>query len=100
MSTRASQLRQENAQLRDRIALLKTQSVNSDLQTEINRFVEESKRNLNDMNRKIVEENSRQNALLHTVTANYEATLKRQIELLSENKKLSQQKEQQDAIFN
>ena len=33
-----------------------------------------------DMNKRIAEENSRQNALLHTATANYEAVLKKQIE--------------------
>lgn len=52
------------------------------------------------MNRKIVEENSRQNTILHSITANYENVLKKQIELLNENKKLSEEKEGQDRNFN
>ena len=52
------------------------------------------------MNRKIGEENSRQNEILHKMTASYEGVLKRQIELLNENKQLSQQKESQDKTFN
>lgn len=62
--------------------------------------MEESKRNLGEMNRKVVEDNSKQNEVLHGLTSNYEALLKRQIELLTENKALSEQKENQDAIFN
>ena len=34
------------------------------------------------------------------MTGNYEAVLKRQIELLNHNKRLSQEKEQQDGLFN
>lgn len=52
------------------------------------------------MNRKVVEDNSKQNEVLHGLTSSYEALLKRQIELLTENKALSEQKENQDAIFN
>ena len=52
------------------------------------------------MNRKIVEENSKQNEILHALTANYENVLKKQIELLTENKTLSEQKESQYKIFN
>lgn len=62
--------------------------------------MEESKKNLNEMNRKIVEENSKQNEILHALTANYENLLKKQIELLTENKTLSEQKESQDRVFN
>lgn len=62
--------------------------------------MEESKRNLGEMNRKVVEDNSKQNEVLHGLTSNYEALLKRQIELLTENKALSEQKENQDTIFN
>ena len=52
------------------------------------------------MNRKIVEENSKQNEILHAMTSNYEQVLKKQIELLTENKALSEEKEGQDNIFN
>ena len=38
--------------------------------------------------------------MLHAMTASYESTLKKQIELLTENKALSEQKEAQDKIFN
>lgn len=38
--------------------------------------------------------------MLHGLTSSYEALLKRQIELLTENKALSEQKENQDQIFN
>lgn len=41
------------------------------------------------MNRKIVEENSKQNEILHAMTSGYEQVLKKQIELLTENKALS-----------
>lgn len=52
------------------------------------------------MSHKISEESSRQNGLLHTMTANYESVLKKQIDLLNENKKLTQLKENQDKQFN
>lgn len=52
------------------------------------------------MSHKISEESSRQNGLLHTMTANYESVLKKQIDLLNENKKLTQLKENQDRQFN
>lgn len=52
------------------------------------------------MNRKIVEENSKQNEILHAMTSNYEQVLKKQIELLTENKALSEEKEGQDKVFN
>lgn len=83
MSSRAEQLRQENAQLKQRIAQIQSHQRSNDLEAEISRFVDESKKNLSEMNRKIAEENQRQNALLHTMTANYEAVLKKQIELLN-----------------
>lgn len=38
------------------------------------------------MNQKIAEENSKQSELLHALTSKYESLLKRQIELLTENK--------------
>ncbi len=84
MSTpRAQQLRQENEQLRHRIAQLQAQQANNNLQAEIDRFVNESKRNLTDMSQKIAAEQNRQNGMLHSLTANYEAVLKNQIELLN-----------------
>lgn len=64
------------------------------------KFVEESKKNLAEMNRKIVEENSKQNEILHAMTSGYEQILKKQIELLTENKSLSEEKEAQDKTFN
>lgn len=101
MSTpRTQQLRLENDQLRQRIAHLQAQQANNNLQTEIDRFVNESKRNLTDMSQKIAAEQNKQNGLLHTMTANYEAVLKNQIELLNENKKLTEQKDHQDKEFN
>lgn len=70
------------------------------MRAEIVRFVEESKKNLAEMNRKIVEENSKQNEMLHSMTSGYEKILKKQIELLTENKALSEEKEAQDKTFN
>ena len=70
------------------------------LQTEITKFMDESKKNLNEMNTRIADENTKQNEALHALTGNYEGILKTQIELLTENKALSEKKEAQDNIFN
>lgn len=99
-SPRIAQLRDENARLRDRLQQFQHHRNSNNLQAEILRFVEESKRNLAEMNRKVAEDSARQNEGLHGLTAGYEALLKRQIELLTENKALSEQKEGQDQLFN
>ena len=100
MSTRVEQLRTENDKLRQRVAQIQAHQNNNDLQAKVTTFVESSKKNLADMNQKIMEEHSQQNNLLHTLTANYEAVLKKQIELLNENKLLTAQKDQQEKVFN
>ena len=46
------------------------------------------------------EESRTQNEKLHALTVEYEKNLKRQIELLTINKDLSEKKETQDAVFN
>jgi uncharacterized membrane-anchored protein YhcB (DUF1043 family) len=81
--SRVSQLREENDRLRIRIAQIQAHQEKNDLQSKISKFVEESKKNLAEMNQKIVEEHSTQNTLLHSMTTNYESVLKRQIELLN-----------------
>lgn len=86
--------------MKHRIAQFQAQRNASNLRAEIVRFVDESKKNLAEMNRKIVEENSRQNEILHGMTSNYEQVLKKQIELLTENKALTEEKEGQDKTFN
>lgn len=77
--SRADQLRLENQELKQRIQQLQNHRSNNDLQAKINTFVSSSKQNLADMQKKIAEEHAQQNQLLHTLTSNYEATLKRQI---------------------
>lgn len=86
--------------MKHRIAQFQAQRNASNLRAEIVRFMDESKKNLAEMDRKIAEENSRQNEILHGMTSNYEQVLKKQIELLTENKALSEEKEGQDRIFN
>ena len=98
--SRVEQLRHENDSLRERIALFKENQASGHLQAEITKFMDESKKNLNEMNTRIADENTKQNEALHALTGNYEGILKTQIELLTENKALSEKKEAQDNIFN
>jgi hypothetical protein len=53
--SRIEQLRQENVHIKQRIAQTQAQQQSGNLHGEIARFVEESKNNLTEMNRKIVE---------------------------------------------
>lgn len=78
--------------MRHRIDQLQSQRQRGNLREEIVNFVEQSKQNLLEMNRKIVEENSKQNEILHSMTSHYEQALKKQIELLTDNKALSEEK--------
>jgi spore germination protein YaaH len=82
-NSRVEELRAENKAIREKIALFRNNDGSANLKGEIVKFVEESKRNLNNMNNKIIEENSRQNEALHGLTTQYEAVLKKQIELLT-----------------
>ena len=52
------------------------------------------------MTQKVSEESGAQNEKLHELTVEYEKNLKKQIELLTINKELSEKKEVQDAAFN
>lgn len=81
--SRVQALLAENKAIKENIALFKGNSSYGDLKGEIVKFVEESKRNLNDMNNKIKGDNAKQNDHLHTLTSNYQSVLKKQIELLT-----------------
>ena len=52
------------------------------------------------MQASISEESQRQNRELHEKTGEYEGVLKKQIELLTRNKTLTEEKEKKDDIFN
>ena len=86
--------------MRERISAIEAHQKGNDLPAKISKFVEESKKNLNEMNQKITEEHSNQNTLLHDMTVNYEAVLKKQIQLLNQNKAASEAKDQQEKQFN
>ena len=53
--SRIEQLRAENDKLKQRIAQIQAHQQTNDLQGKINAFVESSKKNLADMNHKIME---------------------------------------------
>ena len=62
--------------------------------------MDESKKNLEEMQTSITEESQRQNQELHGKTAEYEGMLKTQIQLLTKNKELTEVKEKKDENFN
>lgn len=52
------------------------------------------------MTQSVSEDTDQQNAKIHELTTEYEGLLKRQIQLLTANKQLSEKKEQKDNLFN
>lgn len=99
--SRVQLLLQENAAIRAKIDQYSgKEGLSGQLKEHIEKFVEESKKNIAEINAKIASEQNTLNSQLHTQTSAYETILKRQIQLLNENKILTQKKEQQDALFN
>lgn len=62
-------------------------------------FAQKSKATLNELSQQVVLENAEANKLLHGLTGKYEATLQKQIELLTINQRLAQKKEETEQSF-
>ena len=86
--------------MKEKLGLFKEQRKNAaSLTDELQKFTTESKKSIEEMNNKLVEESTQQNKELHDKTAEYEFILKHQIDLLSKNKEISAKKEHQDELF-
>jgi len=62
-------------------------------------FAEKSKLTLNELNQQVIMESSEANKLLHNLTGKYETVLQRQIDLLTLNQQLVQEKEEHEQNF-
>ena len=87
MATRVQELRRENLELRERLSHLKSQSLNANkIDSEINKFIQESEKNVEAMSEQVRDKGQKQTTQIHEQTGQYEALLQKQIKLLTLNK--------------
>jgi hypothetical protein len=70
----------------------KTSKMSEKFKVDIKEFANKSK-TMNELNQQVLIETSEANKILHNLTTKYELTLQKQIELLTENQKLVEDKE-------
>jgi hypothetical protein len=71
----------------------KTSKMSEKFKVDIKEFANKSKTTMNELNQQVLIETSEANKILHNLTTKYELTLQKQIELLTENQKLVEDKE-------
>lgn len=67
---------------------------------DITEFAKKSQQTLAELNQQVLSESSEANKILHNLTVKYEETLQKQIDLLTENQRLVEDKEKNEQLFN
>lgn len=92
----------ENQELRRRLkdVMEKSEKLSQKFKVDITEFAKKSQQTLIELNQQVLTESSEANKILHSLTIKYEETLQKQIELLTENQRLVEEKEKGESVFN